>query len=184
MATANDLVYNTTTVQAPKNRKWFIVPTEYLDKKRCAIKVVEVLFSCVAFVVEEIVSNCSACGPLYFFEFVSCTAFLFTLLLLILLATPLHQRVGINSWPTLDFSYTIGMAVLFFLASIVFAADNGGTSMEKTAVIFGFMATVMFFIDFGLFIKEKGIPCKKRTSQPTETTAGALPEREKLNGTD
>lgn len=59
------------------------------------------LLSFVAFVMEEVVSNCSHCGPLYFFEFVSCTAFLFTMLLLILLATTLHQRVGINSWPIL-----------------------------------------------------------------------------------
>lgn len=186
MATNTDQVYNATTVQTPKDRKWFVVPSENLSKIRCAIKVVEVLFSCVAFVVEEIVSNCSSCGPLYFFEFVSCTAFLFTLLLLVLLATKLHQRVGINSWPTLDFSYTIGMAVLFFLASIVFAADNGGTSMEQTAVIFGFLATIAFLFDFGFFFKEKGIPCKQKTSQPTDNTAGPLTEREKLNsnGTD
>ncbi|GAA6082324.1 CKLF-like MARVEL transmembrane domain-containing protein 6 [Tachysurus ichikawai] len=59
------------------------------------------LLSFVAFILEEVVSSCTSCGALYFFEFVSCTAFLFTLLLLILLSTPLHQKVGISCWPKL-----------------------------------------------------------------------------------
>ncbi|XP_056122221.1 CKLF-like MARVEL transmembrane domain-containing protein 6 [Rhinichthys klamathensis goyatoka] len=180
MATT-DTVYNatTTTEQLPKTRKWLIVPSENLDKIRFVIKVIEVLLSFVAFVMEEVVSNCSHCGPLYFFEFVSCTAFLFTLLLLILLATTLHQRVGINSWPTLDFGYTTAMAFLFLIASVVFAADNGQTSLEQGTVVFGFMATVAFFADFGYFLKTRGIPCRKGNNQPADHTA--RPEIEKLN---
>lgn len=184
MATA-DTVYNTTTTaQEPKSRKWITVPSENLDKLRFVIKVIEVLLSFVAFVMEEVVTNCSQCGPLYFFEFVSCTAFLFTLLLLILLATPLHQRVGINSWPTLDFVYTLAMAILFLLASIVFAADNGQTGLEQGAVAFGFLATVAFFIDVGLFVKNRGNPCQKGNNQQANNTP--RPESEKLNanGTD
>ncbi|XP_018971995.2 CKLF-like MARVEL transmembrane domain-containing protein 6 [Cyprinus carpio] len=184
MATT-DTVYNTTTtVQEPKSRKWILVPSENLDKIRFIIKVIEVLLSFVAFVMEEVVSNCLHCGPLYFFEFVSCTAFLFTLLLLILLATVLHQRVGINCWPTLDFGYTVAMAVLFLLASIVFAAGNGQTSLERGAVAFGFLATGAFFVDFGLFLKNQGIPCRKGNNQQADRTP--RPESEKLNsnGTD
>ncbi|XP_073703416.1 CKLF-like MARVEL transmembrane domain-containing protein 6 [Garra rufa] len=177
---APETVYNTTTTaQEPKFRKWFVVPSENLERSRFGIKVVEVLLSFVAFVMEEVVSNCSQCGPLYFFEFVSCTAFLFTLLLLILLATTLHQRVGINSWPNLDFIYTITMAILFLLASIVFAAGNGNTSLEQGAVAFGFLATVAFFIDFGMFIKYRGVPCQKRNNQQTDHAP--RPESEKLN---
>jgi hypothetical protein len=59
------------------------------------------LLSFLAFVVEEVVKSCLNCGPLYFFEFISCTAFLFTLLLLILLATKLNGMVGITCWPAL-----------------------------------------------------------------------------------
>lgn len=184
MATA-DTVYNTTTTaHEPKSSKWIIVPSENLDKVRCVIKVIEVLLSLVAFVMEEVVSSCLQCGPLYFFEFVSCTALLFTLLLLILLVTPLHQRVGINSWPTLDFGYTSVIAVLFLFASIVFAADSGQTSLEQGAVAFGFLATVAFFIDSGLFLKNRGIPCRKGNNQQADNTP--RPEIEKLNanGTD
>ncbi|XP_050988048.1 CKLF-like MARVEL transmembrane domain-containing protein 6 [Labeo rohita] len=177
---ATETVYNaTTTVQEPKSKKWFIVPSENLDKVRFGIKVVEVLLSFVAFVMEEVVSNCTECGPLYFFEFVSCTAFLFTLLLLILLATTLHRRVGINSWPTLDFGYTTTMAILFLLASIVFGAGNGNTALEQGAVAFGFLATVAFCADFGLFIKYRGTPCQKRNNQQADQAP--RPESEKLN---
>ncbi|KAF3855576.1 hypothetical protein F7725_016299, partial [Dissostichus mawsoni] len=49
-------------------------------------------------------------------EFVSRTAFLFTLLLLILLATPLHGSVGISCWPKLAFG---------FLATLMFSSDVG-----------------------------------------------------------
>lgn len=52
----------------------------------------------MAFILEELVSSCINCSALYFFEFVSCMAFLFTLLLLILLATPLHTWVSLTCW--------------------------------------------------------------------------------------
>lgn len=57
------------------------------------------LLSLVALVLEELVQNYYSLFGLYTFEFVSCTSFLFTLLLVTLLATPLHARVGINCWP-------------------------------------------------------------------------------------
>lgn len=57
------------------------------------------LLSLVALVLEELVHICTSCFGLYTFEFVSCSALLFTLLLLVLLATPLHNSVGISRWP-------------------------------------------------------------------------------------
>ncbi|TRY56927.1 hypothetical protein DNTS_020344 [Danionella cerebrum] len=185
MATTTDAVYNsTTTVPEPKTKRWIIVPSENLEKKRLIVKVLEVLFSFVAFVMEEIVSNCSHCGPLYFFEFVSCTAFLFTLLLLVLLVTPLHQRVGITNWPKLDFVYTSVMAALFLIASIVFAAGNGQTSLELGAVAFGFLASQTFMFDIGLFWKLRGFPFQKQREQPTDSTARHESEKLNTNGTD
>lgn len=57
------------------------------------------LLSLVALLLEELVHSCTSCLGLYAFEFVSCSALLFTLLLLVLLATPLHGRVGVSRWP-------------------------------------------------------------------------------------
>lgn len=178
---ANPEVYNpTTTAEQPIKEKCFIVPSKHLDTKRFIIKSLEVLLSFVAFVLEEVVNNCTSCGPLYFFEFVSCTAFLFTLLLLVLLITPLHYRVGISCWPQLDFGYTLFIAILFLVASIVFAADNGGITTERAAVVFGFFATFAFFLDFFLLLKTNRNPCSNR-SPPAGNAPVPEGEAEKLN---
>lgn len=47
----------------------------------------------LAFICEEVVSQCTLCGGLYFFEFVSCSAFLLSLLILIVYCTPVYDRV-------------------------------------------------------------------------------------------
>lgn len=180
-------VYAQTTTPNPRT-SCFQIPLDFLDMKRFGVKVVEVLLSFVAFVTEEVVTSCISCSPLYFFEFVSCTAFLFTLLLLILLASPLHQRVGITCWPMLDFVYTGIIAVLFFIASIVFATSNSGTTLEKGAAVFGFLASVAFFVDISLFLKENGLPVNKAEKQgPTNgitPPVGPQPEAEKLTATE
>ncbi|CAB1334692.1 unnamed protein product [Coregonus sp. 'balchen'] len=180
MATA-DAVYSPTTVSENKSKKWFIVPTDNLDKFRCLIKVVQVLLSFVAFILEEVVTTCMSCSPLYFFEFVSCTAFLFTALLLVLLATNLHKRVGINYWPAVDFVYTALMAAFFLIASIVFVSDNGGTDLENAAVAFGFLATMAFLVDAGWFVKTRGFPFKRTNQQAASNGEAPVAEAEKLN---
>ncbi|KAK3541432.1 hypothetical protein QTP86_025550 [Hemibagrus guttatus] len=176
---SQDAVYNstTTTTEEPQMnlRRWFTVPNSNLDIKRLFVKVMEVLLSFVAFILEEVVSSCTSCSALYFFEFVSCTAFLFTLLLLILLSTPLHQKVGISCWPKLDFGYSLLIGVLLIIASITFAASNSGSEVEGATVAFGFLASFAFLTDVVIFYKTKGFPFFR----PPNTLAP--PESEKLN---
>ncbi|XP_076593497.1 CKLF-like MARVEL transmembrane domain-containing protein 6 [Chaetodon auriga] len=181
---ATGKVYVETTAPNPK-APWFNVPSPNLDRVRFTIKVTEVLLSFVAFILEEVVNSCLSCAALYFFEFVSCTAFLFTLLLLVLLSTTLHTRVGITCWPSLDFVYTGGVALLFLIASIIFASDNGGTSLERSVVAFGFLATIVFVVDLIMFVKSRGFPFKKdgksETSNGGPVSVEAPPEAERLN---
>ncbi|XP_061573718.1 CKLF-like MARVEL transmembrane domain-containing protein 6 [Cololabis saira] len=181
---AANTVYSATTAPNPKS-SWFKVPSERLDKVRFGIKIVEVLLSLAAFVLEEMVSICTSCSALYFFEFVSCTAFLFTCLLLVLLSTGLHQRVGISCWGPLDLVYTGVIAVLFLISSIVFSSDNSGSSLETVAVVFGFLATLAFFLDAGYFLKTQGWPFGRGGASPSTNgspkTGGAEPEEQRLN---
>lgn len=176
-------VYSPTTAPNP-TPSCCLLPSEHLEIPRFALKVAQVLLSFVAFILEELIVSCINCTPLYFFEFVSCTAFLFTLLLLILLSTTLHQRVGITFWPQLDFFYTATVAVFLFISSIVFAADNTGSSLESAAVAFGFLSFLAFLVDVGYFLRKRGLPFKRDSRQPgpgngvTETA-----EAEKLNTT-
>ncbi|XP_068586045.1 CKLF-like MARVEL transmembrane domain-containing protein 6 [Cebidichthys violaceus] len=174
-------VYAPTTAPNPKT-SWLLFPTETLQKVRCGIKVIQVLLSFVAFLLEEMVNSCSSCSALYFFEFVSCSAFLFTLLLLILLYTSLNTRVGISCWPKLDFLYTALIAVAFFISSIIFASSNSDTTLERSAVVFGFLASSMFFLDLVLFVKSSGFPFQRDLkSESSNSAAAAEPETAKLN---
>ncbi|XP_014830861.1 PREDICTED: CKLF-like MARVEL transmembrane domain-containing protein 6 [Poecilia mexicana] len=175
-------VYTATTVSNPKAPFWLGPASEHLDMLRFGLKMLEVLLSLVAFVLEETVSTCLSCSPLYFFEFVSCTAFLFTALLLFLLSTTLYSRVGISCWPKVDFLYTLLIAVLFLVASCVFAANNGKTTVETVAVVFGFLAMLAFIFDFFVFLKVKGNPFQGAKAPPTTNGAVPPPEAEKLNG--
>ncbi|KAL4617173.1 CKLF-like MARVEL transmembrane domain-containing protein 6-like [Arapaima gigas] len=183
---APEPVYNSTTVPENKAAKVFLVPTNLLSKARFVVKVAEVLLSFVAFILEEVVDNCTSCTPLYLFEFFSCTAFLFTSLLLVLLASPLHKKVGINCWPTVDLVYTLIIGSLFFVASIIFSAVNGGTELEKAAVAFGFLASFAFLVDGGIRppAGPRTSPPKNRSSTPTAQTnlAVILPTIIKTNG--
>lgn len=157
-------VYSSTTAPNPPS-SCFQVPSEHLDWIRFILKVLQVLLSLVALLLEELVQVCTSCFGLYIFEFVSCSALLFTLLLLVLLATPLGARVGIRCWPVVDFAYSCAIAVLFLIASIAFAADNGGSQLEKAAVVFGFLAVPLFLADVLVFWRRRGFPW--RVQQPT-----------------
>ncbi|XP_063054716.1 CKLF-like MARVEL transmembrane domain-containing protein 6 [Engraulis encrasicolus] len=134
------------------------------------LKSAQLLFSVIAFILEEIVTTCNACGFLYFFEFISCTAFLFTLLLTILLASKLHSKVGINRWETLDFGYTFVIAILFILASVLFLSNNNGSEIEKVSGIFGIIAAVFFFANAAFLLatkRSKVLFCLGDTKKPT-----------------
>ncbi|XP_039592534.1 CKLF-like MARVEL transmembrane domain-containing protein 6 [Polypterus senegalus] len=179
-------VYNKTTTANPHNSssaKFLDVPNDHLDVTRAAIKVVEVVLSFVAFICEEVIQTCVSCGALYFFEFVSCTVFLFCLLLLVLLATTFHKKVGITCWRQIDFFFTLLAAVFFLIASIVFAANNEGSELEKTAIAFGFLSAFVFLIDFGLIMR-KGNPLKKSQETPDGTTNQDGTEKEPMNTTE
>uniref|UniRef100_A0A8C6SHM6 MARVEL domain-containing protein n=1 Tax=Neogobius melanostomus TaxID=47308 RepID=A0A8C6SHM6_9GOBI len=160
-----DAVYSPTTETKPKSR-CFLIPTELLDQKRFALKVLEVIFSLVAFVQEECINTCISCSALYFFEFVSCTAFFFTALLLVLLSTPLHQKVGVTCWDRLDFIYTAAIFVFFIISSIVFSSNNSDSALEKSAAAFGFLASLLFLLDLVLFYRTHGLPFRRTQENP------------------
>ncbi|XP_061885736.1 CKLF-like MARVEL transmembrane domain-containing protein 6 [Entelurus aequoreus] len=181
---ASDQVYSPTTAPNPGS-SCLLIPSQHLSTKRFILKVLQVLMSLVAFILEELVYTCVQCTPLEFFEFVSFAAFLFTLALVIVLSTKLHTKL-IPSWVSkMDFVYTSAMALLFLLASIVFAALNGGTALEKSAAVFGFLATAVFLFDVVIFWRTCGHPfCKGEKAAPSNSNLSAAEpptETEKLN---
>ncbi|KAM8921864.1 CKLF-like MARVEL transmembrane domain-containing protein 6 [Lycaon pictus] len=143
-----------------------------------AFKVLQLLFSLLAFICEEVVSQCTLCGGLYFFEFVSCSAFLLSLLILIVYCTPVYNQVDPDKVKQSDFYITLGTGCVFLLASIIFVSTHDRTEAEMAASVFGFLASIMFLCDAVIvFI------WKRRESQarkPEATRPGGLTEP--LNG--
>uniref|UniRef100_A0A452RX86 MARVEL domain-containing protein n=1 Tax=Ursus americanus TaxID=9643 RepID=A0A452RX86_URSAM len=81
--------------------------------------------------------ECSPCEGLYFFEFVSCSAFVVTGVLLILFSLNLHMRIPQINWNLTDLVNTGLSTFFFFIASIVLAALNHKTGAEIAAVVSG-----------------------------------------------
>ncbi|KAF4024183.1 hypothetical protein G4228_015713 [Cervus hanglu yarkandensis] len=86
------------------------------------LKLLELVLSLLAFICEEVVSQCTLCGGLYFFEFVSCSAFLLSLLILIVYCTPVYDRVD---------PAKVKSSVFGFLASFAYLTDFSFMLREK-----------------------------------------------------
>ncbi|MBZ3878853.1 CKLF-like MARVEL transmembrane domain-containing protein 6 [Sciurus carolinensis] len=142
---------------------------------RRILKGLQLLLSLLAFICEEVVSQCTLCGGLYFFEFVSCSAFLLSLLLLIVYCTPVYDRVDAIKVKSSDFYITLGTGCVFLLASIIFVSTHDRTSAEIAAIVFGFLASFMFLFDFVAMLFEKRQESQLRKPENT-TRAEALTE--------
>ncbi|NXO25059.1 CKLF6 protein, partial [Cisticola juncidis] len=92
----NGAVYNPTTEAEAKGsrRRPFGCSLRHLQGWRLPVKVVQAIFSFAAVVCEEVVDSCISCGGLYFFEFISCSAFLLSLLILCVYGTDLYESLG------------------------------------------------------------------------------------------
>ncbi|XP_014739558.1 PREDICTED: CKLF-like MARVEL transmembrane domain-containing protein 6 [Sturnus vulgaris] len=169
----NGGVYNKTTepeVKAPRRRP-FGFTLRRLWGWRLPVKVVQAIFSLVAVVCEEIVDDCSFCGGLYFFEFISCSAFLLSLLILCVYCTDLYKSLGEDKVQKMNFWAVPVIGASFLLASIVFSATCSGSAVESAACVFGFFATFAFVAEFGieLFLKRKQKLISERSENPGNT---------------
>ncbi|NXX38016.1 CKLF6 protein, partial [Tricholaema leucomelas] len=84
-------VYNQTTEpQTKPSRRPFGCTLRHLGGWRLPTKALQSILSLLAVICEEIVEYCIRCGGLYFFEFVSCSAFLLSLLSLCVYCTDVY----------------------------------------------------------------------------------------------
>uniref|UniRef100_A0A2K5LLM3 MARVEL domain-containing protein n=1 Tax=Cercocebus atys TaxID=9531 RepID=A0A2K5LLM3_CERAT len=136
----NGAVYSPTTEEDPgpaRGPRSGLAAYFFLDRlpgPRRVLKGLQLLLSLLAFICEEVVSQCTLCGGLYFFEFVSCSAFLLSLLILIVYCTPLYERVDTTKVKSSDFYITLGTGCVFLLASIIFVSTHDRTSAEIAAI--------------------------------------------------
>ncbi|XP_024070108.2 CKLF-like MARVEL transmembrane domain-containing protein 6 [Terrapene carolina triunguis] len=150
-----------------------------LSRQRLLLKAAQVLLSFLAFILEEIVESCVLCGGLYFFEFISFSATFLSLLIFIVYCTSAYDKVEKARLRTLDFWVTTVVGVLFFVASIVFAATNDKSSVETVAIVFGFLASIGFLADgIHMFMEKRKV--KENKSENIGNTQNT-PENQPLN---
>ncbi|XP_012502341.1 PREDICTED: CKLF-like MARVEL transmembrane domain-containing protein 6 [Propithecus coquereli] len=137
---------------------------------RQVLKGLQLLLSLLAFICEEIVSQCTLCGGLYIFEFVSCSALLLSLLMLVVYCTPIYDRIDANKVKLLDFYITLATGCLFLLASIIFVSTHDKTAAEYAAIVFGFIASFMFLLDFVVMFTERRQESQRRKPENTPRT--------------
>ncbi|XP_043821056.1 CKLF-like MARVEL transmembrane domain-containing protein 6 [Dromiciops gliroides] len=175
----NGDVYNSTTENVPaqsagRGRSPCTFSLARPTRLRAGLKLMELMLSLAAFISEEVVSRCTSCGGLYFFEFVSCSAFLLSLLVVIVYSTSLYDRVDETKVKKTDCFLTPIIGVVFFIASIVFAITSDRTSPEIAALVFGFPAAFMFLIDFFILMCESQQRTPRKSEAPPTTLTQPL----------
>ncbi|KAM6169238.1 CKLF-like MARVEL transmembrane domain-containing protein 6 [Rhynchocyon petersi] len=148
---------------------------ERLRLPHLVLKGLQLLFSLLAFICEEVVSQCTMCGGLYFFEFISCSAFLLSLLILIVYCTRVYERVDAEAVKLSDFYITLCTGLVFLLASIIFTATHDRTSAEHAAVVFGFLASIAFLVDFVLMFLDRRRQGEQRKPEGNTRVEAAQP---------
>ncbi|XP_074123248.1 CKLF-like MARVEL transmembrane domain-containing protein 6 [Sminthopsis crassicaudata] len=170
----NGQVYSSTTENVPSTsgpgRGSRRFPLTRPDPIRASLKLAELVFSLLAFICEEVVSLCTQCGGLYFFEFISCSAFLLSLLVVIVYSTKLYEKVDKDKVKKLDFIISLVTGVLFLIASIAFACTSDQTTAETVAIVFGFLASFIFIFDFVLMMVEILRKSQSRKPEVPQTT--------------
>ncbi|XP_077420815.1 CKLF-like MARVEL transmembrane domain-containing protein 4 [Vanacampus margaritifer] len=126
---------------------------DYLKSYFGILKAVEVVLSLIGFICIETIMMCSPCSGVYFFEFVSCTAFVVTGTLLVIFFLNLHTKVPHINWNLTDLGNTAASTFLFFLSSLVLACINHNTGAEIAAVTFGFLATGVYSLNTFLALR-------------------------------
>uniref|UniRef100_UPI00398E8924 CKLF-like MARVEL transmembrane domain-containing protein 4 n=1 Tax=Pristiophorus japonicus TaxID=55135 RepID=UPI00398E8924 len=144
--------------------------TDYLRSVFGILKLLEVVLALIAFICIETVKECLPCGGLYFFEFVSCTAFVVTGLLLLMFSLNLHTKVPQINWNLTDLINTVISAVVFFIAAIVLAAMNHKRKGEIAAVVFGFLAAGVYSVNSYLAFKIWRLSARRQMAQTSEYT--------------
>uniref|UniRef100_A0A8C5MKF9 CKLF like MARVEL transmembrane domain containing 4 n=1 Tax=Leptobrachium leishanense TaxID=445787 RepID=A0A8C5MKF9_9ANUR len=147
--------YQPTTepVMAGRGLRGLRCDLEYMRSLYGLLKCIQVVLALLSFICIETVMECSPCEGLYFFEFVSCSAFVVTGVLLLMFGLGLHTHVPHINWNLTDMLNTGVSAVFFFIASVILVSLNHKSGSEISAV-FGFLATLAYAVNTYLALRK------------------------------
>lgn len=124
-----------------------ILPSrEFATSKRGMLLIAEVGLCFISFV-------CFAASTAAAFVTVPLLEFLAALFLLFAYSTKFNERFKSFRWPLMDFMRCVTASIIFFIVSIM-AVSKYMDGSSKAAGIFGFIATIVFALDFYLIFNE------------------------------
>ncbi|KAG9475088.1 hypothetical protein GDO78_003506 [Eleutherodactylus coqui] len=129
--------YQPTTEPVRQNRGWRGIQCDgdYVRSLPGGLKCSQVVLALLAFICIETIMECAPCEGLYFFEFVSCSAFVVTGVLLLMFSLALHERVPHINWVLTVFGFlaTISYSVNTYLAFRKWKFGSGSQNMRQSS---------------------------------------------------
>lgn len=119
---------------------------EFATSSKGMLLIGEVAVSFVCFV-------CFAASTAAAFVTVPLLEFLAALVLFLAYAHKINERFTGFLWPLMDFMRCVTAAIIYFIVSIIAVSKYPG-STAQAAGIFGFIATIVFAVDFYLIFNE------------------------------
>ncbi|XP_074522311.1 CKLF-like MARVEL transmembrane domain-containing protein 3 [Halichoeres trimaculatus] len=124
-----------------------ILPSkEFVSSRKGMLLIAEVALSFVSFV-------CFAASAAAAFVTVPLLEFLAALILLFAYSTKFNERFKGFLWPLMDFMRCVTAAIIYFTISII-AVSKYVDGSSRAAGVFGFIATIVFALDFYLIFNE------------------------------
>lgn len=119
---------------------------EFASSRKGMLLIAEVALSFLSFV-------CFAASTAAAFVTVPVLEFLAAVFLLFAYSTKLNERFKGFRWPLMDFIRCVTASIIFFIVSIM-AVSKYVDGSSKAAGIFGFIATIVFALDFYFIFNE------------------------------
>ncbi|XP_060767109.1 CKLF-like MARVEL transmembrane domain-containing protein 3 [Neoarius graeffei] len=123
-----------------------LMTKELIGCRKGQLLLAEVISSFISFV-------CFCASTAAAFVTAPLLAFISALLILFAHAVKFHQRFTGFHWPLMDFLRCITASIVFFIISIM-AVSKYPDGSSKAAGVFGFIATIVFALDFYFIFNE------------------------------
>ncbi|NXY84536.1 CKLF3 protein, partial [Alcedo cyanopectus] len=144
----------------PPGLRSFLPPREFLCSRKGQLLLAEAVLSFIIFI-------CYIAYLAAFFMMAPLLEFLLALFLLFAYAAKLNEKFKGLYWPLMDFLRCVTAAVLYFAISIA-AVSKYNDGAPKAAGVFGFIATIVYAIDFYITFNDLVNSLKQGSSDSPE----------------
>ncbi|XP_076856801.1 CKLF-like MARVEL transmembrane domain-containing protein 3 [Brachyhypopomus gauderio] len=123
-----------------------LLSRQFMSSRKGQLLIGEVVSSFISFV-------CFCASTAAAFVTAPLLAFITALFILFAYSTKFNERFKSFHWPLMDFLRCVSFSIVFFIISII-AVSRYPDGSSKAAGVFGFVATVVFALDFYFIFNE------------------------------